>query len=85
MTDKVTEPKIFDLIIRTMGIVQKNGLENKKDVTMSIIQKAMSVESFERYEPFISMSIDMIKSVARNPTILKELKKLNCLSSCFNR
>ncbi len=37
MTDKVTEPKIFDLIIRTMSIVQKNGLENKKDVTMSII------------------------------------------------
>jgi hypothetical protein len=83
MTDKVTEPKIFDLIIRTMGIVQKNGLENKKDVTMSIIQKAMSAESFERYEPYISMSIDMIKSIARNPTILKELKKLNCFASCI--
>ncbi len=83
MSMATTETNVFELIISTMSIVQKNGLENKKEVAMTIIQKSMSVESFERYEPLISMSIDVIKSIARNPTMLKALKQNKCLSSCI--
>lgn len=79
----MTEPNVFNLIISSMSLVQKNGLENKKDVAMAIIKKSMSPESFERYEPFINLAIDMIKSVARNPAILNELKKNKCFTSCI--
>ena len=76
----MTEPNTFELIINAMCLVQQNGLENKKEVVMKIIQNSMSPVTYERYEPLISMSIDMIKLVARNPAMLKALKQHNCMT-----
>ena len=35
MTDKLTETNLFDFIIKTMGIAQKNDLDNNKFMSIS--------------------------------------------------
>ena len=68
----VMESNTFELVINAMCLVQQKGLENKKEVVMKIIQNSMSPVSYERYAPIISLSIEMIKLIARNPAMLKE-------------
>ena len=80
------ESNIFTLIIDTMISCRNNTVDDKKTVAMQIIRKKMSFESYNRYEPYISLSIDIIKSIAKNPEMLKALNMLksnNCLKSCI--
>ena len=63
---------------------QNNTVDDKKTVAMQMIRKNMSFESYHRYEPYISMSIDIIKSIAKNPEMLKLLKSNNCLTCIKN-
>ena len=78
----MNESNIFKLIIDTMIFCQNKTVDDKKIVAMQIIRKNISAESYHRYEPYISLSIDVIKSIAKNPKMLKMLKSNNC-STCI--
>ena len=77
------ESNIFKLIIDTMIFCQNKTVDDKKMVAMEMIRKNISAESYHRYEPYISLSIDVIKSIAKNPEMLKALKSNNCLTCCI--
>ena len=77
------ESNIFKLIIDTMIFCQNKTVDDKKTVAMQMIQKNMSFESYNRYEPYISLSIDVIKSIAKNPEMLKLLKPSKCFLNCI--
>lgn len=78
-----TEPDIFNLIIETMGIAQKQKVTNKKEFVMNVLRKSMEDETYERYEPYISVTIDMLKVISRDANVLKCLRSKKCLS-CVN-
>ena len=77
-----TETNMFNLIIKTMGIAQKEKVENKKEFVMSILSKSLGDE-YERYEPYISVTINMLKVISRDANVLKCLRSKKCLS-CIN-
>ena len=79
----MNESNIFKLIIDTMIFCQNKPVDDKKIVAMQMIQKNMSFESYNRYEPYISLSIDVIKSIAKNPEMLKALKSNKCFLNCI--
>lgn len=73
--------EIFNIIISAMGTAQKNKLQDsKKDYVLNIIKCSMNKEDFERYEPLINLSIDILKNIANNKELLKELVSK---SGCF--
>ena len=69
--------KLFKLIVSTMIIAQTEQITDKKDYVMLEIQKYLSPESYERYQPVISMMIDGIKLLSKS-TLLKNLKTTKC-------
>ena len=69
--------KLFKMIISTMIIAQTEQITDKKDYVMLEIQKYLSPESYERYQPVISMMIDGIKLLSKS-TLLKNLKNSKC-------
>ena len=81
----MNESNIFKLIIDTMIFCQNKTVDDKKMVAMQMIRKNISAESYHRYEPYISLSIDVIKSIAKNPEMLNELKSNNCLTCCIKK
>ena len=79
------ESNIFKLIIDVMIFCQNKAVDNKKMLAMQMIRKNMSVESYHRYEPYISISVDVIKSIAKNPEMLKALKSNDCFTCCIKK
>ena len=71
------ESKIFDIIVSSMIIAQKEKFEDKKEFVMKEIQKYLSPESYDRYQPFISIMIDGVKLLSRS-NLLKNLKNSKC-------
>lgn len=71
------EHKIFDIIVSSMVIAQKEKFEDKKEFVMNEIKKYLSPESYDRYEPFISIMIDGVKLLSRS-NLLKNLKNSKC-------
>lgn len=80
----MNEINIFKLIIDTMIMCQKNNLENKKVACMNIIKQSLPLE-YEIYEFFISITIDALKMLSKNPIILKELNTNKCFKSCIKK
>jgi hypothetical protein len=72
------EDNIFNIIIGSMGQAQKNQVDNKKDFVMNVLKNTLSDDVYERYEPLISLIIDLLKDISKNKDILKDLKKANC-------
>ena len=78
MTDKL----IMTRIIYEMKDAQQsmtNG-DNKKDYVMKKLKEYMDKETYERYEPMISLTIDFIKHIAKNKEMLKGLQNMSCFS-----
>ena len=69
--------KLFKMIVSTMIIAQTEQITDKKDYVLLEIQKYLSPESYERYQPVISMMIDGIKLLSKS-TLLKNLKTTKC-------
>ena len=83
----MTETLIMTHIVNTMKDAQQlfdNGT-SKKDFVMRQLKTLLGGDTYSRYEPLISLTIDFIKTVATNKDILKELQKtkffsmFNCL------
>jgi hypothetical protein len=76
----MTETLIMTHIVSTMKDAQQlfdNGI-SKKDFVMRQLKTILGDATYSRYEPLISLTIDFIKSIARNETLLKEFKKTKC-------
>ena len=78
MTDKL----IMTHIIYEMKDAQQSMIngDNKKQYVMKKLQEYMDKETYERYEPMISLTIDFIKHIAKNKEMLKGLQNMSCFS-----
>ena len=78
------EDTIFNHIVHYMKkvetIMTANG-EEKKQYVLKQIKNVLGNETYERYEPFISASIDFVVSLSRNKKLLKGInsKSLCCI------
>lgn len=75
------EDDIFDYILKYMKQAQyyiKNDGKKKKIFVIKKIKELLG-DSYERYEPMILVSIDFIKTLSKNKSILKALHKDYCL------
>ena len=82
----MSEATIFTIIIDLMRSTQTmSGLsgDEKKSFVMSRIKDILGNESYERYQPVISMAIDLLKTISRDKSVLEgldSLKKKLCFS-----
>ena len=70
---------IYNQVLKYMKIAERhiksnNGIE-KKNFVLRKIKEYLGDESYERYEPFIDISIDFIITISKNGRILKIFKK----------
>jgi hypothetical protein len=56
---------------------------DKKEFVLRKISEILSVDTFNRYRPFISLTIDFIKELSKNKAILGNLVKKSKCSSCL--
>lgn len=57
-----------------------NNGNNKKDYVMKKLRENLDKETYERYEPLISLTIDFIKHISKNKELLKGLQNIPCFS-----
>ena len=78
-------------ILDLMVTLQKTNLRGtqKKDMVMQLLRETLSPESFVRYEPIFGMTIDILKFIAHDPTMIHGLKTIKkCFLKnviCFNK
>jgi hypothetical protein len=73
---------IIDLMRSTQAINGMTG-DEKKSFVMARIKDILGNESYERYQPVISMAIDLLKAISRDKSVLEgfeSLKKKLCFS-----
>ena len=82
----MSEATIFTMIIDLMRSTQAiNGMtgDEKKSFVMARIKDILGIEPYERYQPVISMAIDLLKTISRDKSVLEgldSLKKKLCFS-----
>ena len=80
----MAEATIFTMIIDLMRSTQTtSGLsgDEKKSFATARIKDILGNESYERYQPVISMAIDLLKAISRDKSMLEgfeSLKKKLC-------
>jgi hypothetical protein len=82
---KMSEENIFKVIIDTMIQCQHDvTIEDKKIYAMQIISNLIPRDTYNRYEPFISLSIDFTKAIFKDRGILNGLKSKKCIKfKCY--
>jgi hypothetical protein len=76
---------LLDLMRSTQTMAGLSG-DEKKAFVMARIKDILGNESYERYQPIISMAIDLLKTISRDKSVLEgldSLKKKFCFS-CIN-
>ena len=77
-TDKMLELNPMRIILDIMISVQNNGMngEQKKSMVLYKLQQLLDPDTFERYSPVFGMTIDLIKFLSHDKTMLRGLKSL---------
>jgi hypothetical protein len=70
---------IYNIIIKYMKVAERHVKSNqgidKKKYVLRKLKENIGGDVFERYEPFIDISIDFIITISKNGRILKLFKK----------
>ena len=78
------KPNILLVVLEMMIIAQTSKLSghDKKKEVLAQLEKVLDKDTFERYKLVFDMSIDLLKMVSRDKTMLEGLKSLktSCLS-----
>ena len=66
------------IILDIMISVQNNGMngEQKKTMVLHRLQQFLDKETFDRYGPVFGLTIDLLKFISHDKTMLKGLKSL---------
>lgn len=84
----IENDNIMNDILDAMSEVQKifTDKTSKKTYVMRILKKKLGEELYHRYEPMISLSIDFIKTLAKNKNMLNEIKRAEnlCIKKLFS-
>ena len=80
--DEKVEPNILQVILEMMIIAQTShsaGLDKKKEV-LEQLEEVLDEDTFNRYKLVFDMSIDLLKFISHDPTMLHGLKNVK---TCF--
>ena len=80
------EDDIYDYILLYMKRSEfyiKSGGKDKKKYVIKKIKGLLGEPTFERYEPFVNVSIDFIITLSKNKALLNTLNN-KCFSKCFS-
>jgi hypothetical protein len=69
---------IYNQILKYMKVAERhitNHGTSKKEYVLKKVKEYLGIEVFQRYEPFIDISIDFIVTISKNGRILKTFKK----------
>ena len=85
----MSETIIISHIVNTMKNAQElydNGI-SKKDFVMSQLKIILDDNTYIRYEPLISVTIDFIKAISNNKDLLDGLQNTKCytLFNCMSK
>ena len=77
-TDEMLELNPMRIILDIMISVQSNGMngEQKKSMVLQRLQQLLDAETFDRYGPVFGLTIDLLKFLSHDKTMLKGLKSL---------
>lgn len=78
----ITEDTVYDFIVLYMEEADKDGKLSgimKKYQVMRCLKSSMGMERYERYEPFISASIEFIIKLSKG----YKIKNINKTTGCF--
>jgi len=77
---RITEDTIFNIIVSFMKKAENKNMDGplKKKLVMNLMSEVMDEESYLRYKPFISASIEFIINIANGLKIKLKNKKLCC-------
>ena len=80
-----TRTNMMTLIVEFMGAAQTVKMEgfDKKAYVMNKLKSHFGQNIFDRYEPLISVTIDFIKTVAKNKSLLKGIASTNWGLCCL--
>ena len=72
------KPNILLVVLEMMIIAQTSKLSghDKKKEVLDQLEKVLDQDTFERYKLVFDMSIDLLKFISHDPTMLKGLKTL---------
>ena len=73
--DEKVEPNILQVILEMMIIAQTSkraGMDKKKEV-LEQLERVLDEDTFNRYKLVFEMSIDLLKFVSHDPTMLHGL------------
>ena len=82
------ESNILQIILDMMIVAQTSrgaGLDKKKEV-LEQLKKILDEDTFNRYKLVFDMSIDILKFISHDPTMLHGLKNVKTcfLTKCFS-
>jgi len=83
------EDDLWDYILLYMKQAEfyiKSGGKDKKKYVLKKVKELLGEDAFERYEPFIQVSLDFIITLSRNKGLLVSLNNKCCIgiTKCFN-
>jgi len=76
------DKNINEILIRSMSFAQQKKVPNKKEFVLNMLKNTLSQETYDRYLPYIEITIDLLKEIAKHPDILKGLKNNKCFLNC---
>ena len=82
----MSEATIMSVVIDEMKKAQQSivtGGEDKKAYVMKKIKDNMNDDIYERYEPILTVIVDMIKQIAADKKLLDGLHNSKCFKSMF--
>ena len=81
LTEHYDLPSLILTFMKTAQAILGNNATDKKQYVLLKVRNYIGDAAFDRYAPIIDSTIDMLKTIAKTPVILRGLESLedNCL------
>ena len=81
LTEHYDLPSLILTFMKTAQMMLGNNANDKKKFVLLKVRNYIGDAAYERYEPLINSTIDMLKTISKSPVILRGLESLedNCL------
>jgi hypothetical protein len=76
-------PSLILTFMKTAQMMLGNNATDKKKFVLLKVRNYIGDAAYERYEPLINSTIDMLKTISKSPVILRGLESLE--ESCLKK
>ena len=83
LTEHYDLPSLILTFMKTAQMMLGNNANDKKKFVLLKVRNYIGDAAYERYEPLINSTIDMLKTISKSPVILRGLESLE--ESCLKK